>query len=167
MNPDFANTTISAGQTLSTEVLQTPELSTKVDFMGYIVEKDLILVLIAAVVFIIGLAIGCYLPNRRKNHRKNSLLCAPITFLITAPIWISLMKGQIMPTNIAVIDAILGRAIRPGEIFSQLFALGVVMLMGSKAWQIYRLVNKVWQRILTFIGNLAQKGVAPGPSTGS
>lgn len=127
--------------------------------------KDIALILLAAGCFFFGVILSVLTPGREEGHGRATAVAAPMTFLLTAPLWFPLLSGGLIKTSIAPIDSILAYAI-DGSIRGQMFAFGVVMVIGYHAAAVFRLIDKVFKGLLSFIASKAPKAPPAAPDGG-
>ncbi|MEP4195366.1 MAG: hypothetical protein ABJL99_06985 [Aliishimia sp.] len=130
-----------------------------VDVVGLELHKDVALVIVAAGCFFLGVILNCMMPEVSPAHRRRSLLSAPMSFFLTSPLWFTLLSGDLIKTSIAPIDSFLAFAMGSGGVRAQMFAFGIVMVMGMLAAPILSFVTDIVKKLMGFF---AQK--APGPS---
>lgn len=160
MTPDIAHAPIEEGQSFTREELVEPNLFDRfIDFFNIALPTDIALIIIAAGCFFIGVLIASFLPKDMGFSPRKTIICAPISFLLTSPIWFSLMNGKLMSTNISAIDKFLSWAMGEGEAGGQMFVLGLVMLMGALSWPIFRLFTGIAHFVMSKFSQ------SPAPAT--
>ena len=73
-----------------------------------------------------------------------------MTFLITGALWFPLLAGEIIRFEIPPIDSILAFFIDGGA-RGQMFAFGLVMLMGYHSATLFNFISGVLRKILSFL----------------
>ncbi len=148
--------------------LDAPDLLTGVvEFIGMPMHKDIALIVVAAGCFFLGVVISCLMPEVKPGQRRRTLLSAPMTFLLTSPIWFTLLSGDLIRTSIAPIDSFLAFAMGSGGVRAQMFAFGVVMVIGLLAAPILQGISNLFQKILQVAGGKASgdQGATPPASS--
>lgn len=137
-----------------------------VELVGMTLHKDIALIIVAAGCFFIGVVISCMMPEVSRDHRRKTLLSAPLSFFLLAPLWFTLLSGDLITTSIAPIDSFLAFAMDDGGVRAQMFAFGLVMMMGVLAAPILSTITGIVHRVMAMLGQKATPA-APSPPDGA
>ena len=165
MNSDIAELPIEEGLVFTRDELVDPSLFARfIDFFNIGLPTDIALIIIAAGCYFIGVLVASFLPKDMGFSPRKTIICAPISFLLTSPIWFNLMNGKLMSTNISAIDKFLIWSLGQGEAGGQMFVLGLVMLMGALSWPIFRLFTGIAHFVMSKFSKDSEVKPTPTPA---
>lgn len=141
MDTTLSQATLQSGTHLTPEQMGLYDmLESTMPFLGLHIGREFAVFIVGAGLFFIGILIAYVQVGRNAPKRQNILLSAPLIFLISAPIWVNLLNGKVVPLGIARIDSFLKWGTGHDGTVKARFPMGIVLLNGILSCPLYNFV---------------------------
>ena len=130
-----------------------------IELFGFELARTTALLLIAALLFFFGVALSCILRLNGKVHWSKVFLSSIVVFCLASPAWAFTLEGNWSnASTMPVLDGVFRWLEGSGPMPRNLFAVGIVILMGMMSWP---LMNRVLKFARSKINPPAKTPAAP------
>jgi uncharacterized membrane protein len=128
----------------------------RIEIFGGSYSRDIVIMAVMAVLFFLGVIIGCVLKLNGKARPLEVLLGSIFVFFLSTPVSARVLSGDWGTTTIGAVDQIIEWIKNSGEMPNAFFAFGVVMIFGLMSWPLFQLVLRFLRRMLAFLDTKAK-----------
>ncbi|MEP2145222.1 MAG: hypothetical protein ABJI45_05765 [Paracoccaceae bacterium] len=126
-----------------------------IELFGLELARTTALLILAAMLFFFGVALSCFLRLNGKVHWSKVFLSSIVVFCLASPAWAFTLEGNwSQASSMPVLDGVFRWIEGSGPMPRNLFAVGIVILMGMMSWP---LMNRVLK--------YARSKITPPPKT--
>lgn len=114
-----------------------------IEIFGFELARATALLIVAALLFFFGVALSCILRLNGKIHWSKVFLSSIVVFCLASPAWAYTLEGNWSEaSSMPVLDGVFRWLEGSGPMPSNLFAVGIVILMGMMSWALMNRVLK-------------------------
>ena len=133
----------------------------RIEIFGNFYSRDIVIMAVMAVLFFLGVIIGCVLKLNGKAHPLEVVLASIFVFFLSTPVSARILSGDWGTTTIGAIDQTIEWIKNAGPMPNAFFAFGVVMIFGLMSWPLFQLVLRFLRRMLAFLDSKAKPPSGP------
>jgi hypothetical protein len=138
---------------------------TTVTIFGATYSRDLVTMALMAILFFLGVIIGCVLKLNGSAKPLPVLLSSIIVFFLSTPISARVLSGNWGETPISALDQVINWIAASGPLPNTFFAFGVVMVFGLMSWPLLNQGIKLLRWLLNKNGPPSASPPAASPAT--
>ena len=111
--------------------------------IGFEISRTAALLILAALLFFFGVALSCILRLNGQVHWSKVFLTSIVVFCLASPAWAYTLEGNwSRVSTMPVLDGVFQWLEGSGPMPRNLFAIGIVILMGMMSWPLMNRVLK-------------------------
>ncbi|NSX54503.1 hypothetical protein [Parasulfitobacter algicola] len=165
MAPTISSEQLTAGTVITPQDANIEgALQTLVSFAGIDMSRELAVIVLAACVFAFGVMVACVLKLNGKTHWSKVGVASVVMFFLSSPAWSFTLSGDWGSSPMPVLDQILAYADGAAPLSKKMFALGIVMMMGTLSWPIFNALRTILMKFVRSKDPTNPGGGTPAPS---
>ncbi len=133
----------------------------RIEIFGGTYSRDIVIMAVMAVLFFLGVIIGCVLKLNGKARPLEVLLGSIFVFFLSTPVSARVLSGDWGATTIGAVDQIIEWIKNSGKMPNTFFAFGIVMVFGLMSWHIFQLVVRVVKWWIAFFDRNGRPPTGP------
>ncbi|WP_208352805.1 hypothetical protein [Pseudaestuariivita rosea] len=145
----FETDELAPGTHISADELNLDQMMQSiVSVAGLEMSREAAVTSLAGLMFMFGVVVACILKWNGGTHWSKVGVASVIMFFLSSPVWSFTLSGDWGSSPVPLLDQILAYSEGAAPLPRKMFALGLVMLMGSLSWPVFNLIRTVLMGLL-------------------